>query len=94
MNDRGVKKETTYSWIEVEARVHAFVSDDTLDPQIKEIYATLDKLTMQMKSNGYVPELFFVLHKVDEEHKEKFLCYHSEKLAVSFGLINILSWKN
>jgi len=93
MNDRGVKKETAYSWIEVEARVHAFVSDDTLHPQIKEIYAALDKLAGQMKAAGYVPDKSFVLHNVDEEHKEKFLCYHSEKLAVAFGLISTPSWQ-
>ena len=41
-----------------------------------------------MKAAGYVPETKFVLHDVQEEQKGALLCFHSEKLAVSFGLIS------
>ena len=41
-----------------------------------------------MKAVGYVPETKFVLHDVQEEQKGALLCFHSEKLAVSFGLIS------
>eukprot|EP01018_Ginkgo_biloba_P019942 Gb_25604 [translate_table: standard] len=92
MNDKGVKKETAYSWIEVKNRVHAFVSDDRLHPQMKEIYATLERLASQMKAEGYVPDKKFVLHDVEEEWKEHFLCYHSEKLAVAFGIMSTAQW--
>lgn len=34
-----------------------------------------------------MPETGFSLHDGDEIEKEKILCYHSEKLAVGFGLI-------
>jgi len=42
-----------------------------------------------MKAAGYVPETKFVLHDVQEEQKGALLCFHSEKLAVSFGLISM-----
>ena len=35
-----------------------------------------------------MPNANFVLHDVEEEQKEHILCYHSEKLAIAFGLIN------
>ena len=36
-----------------------------------------------------MPETKFVLHDVQEEQKGALLCFHSEKLAVSFGLIGM-----
>ena len=41
-----------------------------------------------MKAAEYVPETKFVLHDVQEEQKGALLCFHNEKLAVSFGLIS------
>ena len=41
-----------------------------------------------MKEKGYVPDTNFVLHDVEEEQKEQNLSYHSEKLAVAFGIIS------
>lgn len=38
---------------------------------------------------GYVPNLEFALHDVGEEQKKKLLQWHSEKLAIAFGLIKI-----
>jgi pentatricopeptide repeat protein len=88
MRERGVKKETGLSWIGVKNKVHTFVSDDNLHPQAKEIYAKLKTLNEQMEAAGYVPDTKFVLHDVQEEQKGALLCFHSEKLAVAFGLIS------
>eukprot|EP01018_Ginkgo_biloba_P006827 Gb_25737 [translate_table: standard] len=88
MKDRGVKKETGRSWIEVKNKVNTFVSDDTIHPQTEEIYAKLKTLTGQMEQAGYVPDTKFVLHDVEEDQKENLLSLHSEKLAVAFGLIS------
>lgn len=41
-----------------------------------------------MKKEGYVPDTSCVLHNVDEDEKETFLCGHSKKLAMAFGLLN------
>ncbi|XP_057862595.1 pentatricopeptide repeat-containing protein At2g22070 isoform X2 [Cryptomeria japonica] len=88
MKDRGVKKDPGCSWIEIKNRVHVFGVEDGRHPQKQEIYAMLEKLALQIREEGYVPNMKFVLHDVDEERKEQILCHHSEKLAIAFGLIN------
>lgn len=88
IKDRGVKKKPGCSWIEVNNRVHAFVIEDRSHPQTEKIYETLEKLETQIRDAGYLPDTNFVLHDVDEEQKERVLCYHSEKLAIAFGLIS------
>ncbi|KAH9329652.1 hypothetical protein KI387_001760 [Taxus chinensis] len=88
MKDRGVKKDPGCSWIEIKNKVHVFGVEDGRHPQTVEIYAMLEKLALQIREEGYVPNMKFVLHDVEEEHKEQILCHHSEKLAIAFGLIN------
>eukprot|EP01018_Ginkgo_biloba_P000474 Gb_25130 [translate_table: standard] len=87
MRGRQLTKETGCSWIEIKNRVHTFFVRDRSHPLTEEIYAKLDDLTMQMKDTGYVPDTNFVLRDVEEEQKEQFLCHHSERLAIAFGLI-------
>eukprot|EP01018_Ginkgo_biloba_P013141 Gb_38249 [translate_table: standard] len=91
MKDRRVKKTPGCSWIEVNKQVHAFLVGDRSHPQTQKIYAKLETLSRQMKVAGYVPDTRFVLYDMEEEQKEQFLCYHSEKLAIAFGLINTSS---
>eukprot|EP01018_Ginkgo_biloba_P033954 Gb_18015 [translate_table: standard] len=88
MKDKGVIKEPGCSWIEVKNRMHAFLVADRTHYRTGDIYAKLEKLTLQMKEAGYVPDTDFVLHDINEEQKEHTLSYHSEKLAVSFGLLS------
>jgi pentatricopeptide repeat protein len=88
MKQRGVTKKPGYSWIEVNNKVHTFCVADRSNPESEEIYATLERLTEQIKQAGYVPDTNFVLHDVEEEYKEHLLLYHSEKLAIAFGLIH------
>jgi pentatricopeptide repeat protein len=91
MKDRGMKKEPGCSWIEVNNTLHTFLTGSTTHPQSKKIYATLEELSQQMKDLGYIPDTNFVLHDVEMEQKEHILFYHSEKLAIAFGLINLPS---
>lgn len=88
MEDRGLQKDPGRSSIEVGGTVHSFVAEDHSHPRMKEIYAELERLNIQMKNAGYIPDMRFVLHDVDDEQKEKALCHHSEKLAIAFGLIS------
>lgn len=67
MKDRGVKKEPGLSWIEVRNRVHAFTVGDRSHPQTKEIYAKLEKLTEQMKEEGYAPDMTDLLLDLEQE---------------------------
>eukprot|EP00249_Psilotum_nudum_P023049 c28733_g3_i2 orf=144-2033(+) len=88
MADRAVRKDPGCSWIEVNDKVHAFVARDRSHPQTQEIYAELERLTEQIKKAGYVLDKNLALHDVEEDLKEHLLCYHSEKLAIAFGLLN------
>ncbi|XP_068663925.1 pentatricopeptide repeat-containing protein At4g37170 [Aristolochia californica] len=87
MDDRGVVKKPGSSWIEIKRQVHVFLVGDKSHPKAKNIYALLDKLTKRLKEEGHVPDTNFVLHDVEEEQKEQNLIYHSEKLAVAFGIL-------
>lgn len=40
------------------------------------------------KEGGYVPDTRYVLHDIDQEAKEQALLYHSERLAIAYGLIS------
>ncbi|XP_057822869.2 pentatricopeptide repeat-containing protein At4g02750 [Cryptomeria japonica] len=87
MKDRGVKKKPGISWIMTKNKVHIFVAEDRSHPQTEEIYVMLFALSRKMEEAGYVPVTNFVHHDMDEETKEQCLSYHSEKLAICFGLI-------
>jgi hypothetical protein len=52
-----------------------------------EICAELNRLSWLMCGVGYVPYTKLVLHDVEEEEKVFHLCHHSEKLAITFGII-------
>lgn len=87
MNDRGVKKVPGFSMIELEGVVNEFIAGGGAHPQTKEIYAKVDEMLKCIRSAGYVPDTEGVLHDLDEEEKENPLYYHSEKLAIAFGLL-------
>ncbi|KAL6135453.1 hypothetical protein ACLB2K_067681 [Fragaria x ananassa] len=88
MKEKALVKEAGSSWIEVKNKMHKFHVGDTSHPKAQEIYDELDRLGSKVKKLGYVPDTDYVLHEVDEEQKEYYLFQHSEKLAVTFGLIS------
>ena len=87
MTDRGVTKQPGRSWIEIDKKVHSFIVEDRSHPEAEEIYAELKSFSKKMRRVGYVPDTRWVMHEVDEQQKEEALCYHSEKLAIAYGLI-------
>ncbi|RVW12019.1 Pentatricopeptide repeat-containing protein [Vitis vinifera] len=68
-------------------KVHEFVVDDILHPRTDEIYEMLDEIGKQLKIAGYVAELSSELHNLGAEEKGNRLSYHSEKLAIAFGVL-------
>lgn len=88
MKEKGVKKDQGLSWLELKHEVHVFGADDVLHPQIDKIYAKMNEIWEVIKKMGFVPDTSSVLHDLDEEMKENILRYHSEKLAIAFGLLN------
>ncbi|XP_022719573.1 pentatricopeptide repeat-containing protein At1g56690, mitochondrial-like [Durio zibethinus] len=90
MRARCVKKSPGSSWIEVEKRLHMFTTGDIrAHPEHAMIMRTLEKLGVLLREAGYNPDGSFVLHDVDEEEKLNSLRYHSEKLAVAYGLLKV-----
>ncbi|CAM6102539.1 unnamed protein product [Calypogeia fissa] len=89
MEKRGVRKEAGRSWIDVDNKIHEFVVGDTSHPEAKAIYTELNKLTEKLKAEGYVPDTRLVLQNINQEDKELVLCSHSEKLAITYGLMKI-----
>ncbi|CAN6320788.1 unnamed protein product [Urochloa humidicola] len=87
MESKGITKMPASSWIEAGKRVHVFLVGDKSHPQAEEIYALLKKLYVKMREEGYVADTGFVLHDVEDEQKEQDIGYHSERLAVAFGII-------
>jgi len=88
MREMGVRKEPGVSWIQVGSDVHVFASEDKVHPQMDQITVKLEELIDQIKAIGYVPNFAVVLHDIEDEQKEEHLMYHSEKLALAFGLIH------
>ncbi|KAH7351580.1 hypothetical protein KP509_19G004000 [Ceratopteris richardii] len=88
MKDMGLRKQQGHSIIEVNGQVYEFTAGHFSHPKTTEIHKELLLLKIQIKDMGYVPDTKAVLHDVDEEEKENMLLYHSEKLAVAYGIIN------
>ncbi|XP_077216485.1 tetratricopeptide repeat (TPR)-like superfamily protein [Tasmannia lanceolata] len=91
MREMRLKKDPAMSWVEVDREIHTFMAGDCSHPRATEIYEELERLIEKIKDLGYVPDTRFVLQDLDEMEKEKSLYYHSEKLAISFGLLSSVS---
>lgn len=91
MKDRGLTKVPGCSLIEVNNSVHEFFSGDGTRAEYRELHQAVDKLIEKLKLVGYVPDISSVYHQdMEDEDKEITLRYHSEKLAITFGLLNSL----
>ncbi|KAE8676258.1 Pentatricopeptide repeat-containing protein [Hibiscus syriacus] len=86
-----VRKDPGCSWIELDGVVHQFLVEDESHPRAKEIHSMLQEIAEQMRLVGYKPDTSRVLLNIDdEEEKESTLHYHSERIAIPFGLINTI----
>ncbi|KAI8569292.1 hypothetical protein RHMOL_Rhmol02G0267700 [Rhododendron molle] len=68
MDERKVKKEAGYSWIEVKNKTYSFLAGDHSHPLSDQIYLKLEELGILLKDAGYLPDTNYVLHDVEEEH--------------------------
>lgn len=84
---KGIKKVVSYSTIEFNGEIHIFSRSDRSHPHTGNIYQKLEELYAKMKSLGYVQQVSSVYHDVEVEEKEATVSTHSEKLAITFGLI-------
>ncbi|XP_010258413.1 PREDICTED: pentatricopeptide repeat-containing protein At4g21065-like [Nelumbo nucifera] len=91
MNRKGIRKIPGCSSIEVDDAVYEFVVSNSLDVELGEVYNMLADMKNEMKLAGYVAETEMVSYDIEEEEKENSLMYHSEKLALAFGLLKTSS---
>ncbi|KAK9290926.1 hypothetical protein L1049_009105 [Liquidambar formosana] len=89
METRGIKKEAGCSWIQIKNRIHTFVAGGGIEfcssAEYKKVWS---ELMEAMEEVGYVPNTGVVLHDVEEEMKEMWVCGHSERLATIFALVH------
>ncbi|GAB4843315.1 hypothetical protein Ancab_013280 [Ancistrocladus abbreviatus] len=87
MKDRGVFKMPGSSLIEIGGAMHEFLMGDKTHPRSKEIYIKLEEMNIRLQEYGHIPRTTEVLFDIEEEEKEDALSYHSERLAIAFGLV-------
>ncbi|GFP87854.1 pentatricopeptide repeat-containing protein at3g47530 [Phtheirospermum japonicum] len=75
MKEKGIQTTPASSSIELKGQVHEFFADDISHPRKKEIYEMLAEINQQLRIAGYVAEVTYELS------------YHSEKLAIAFGVL-------
>ncbi|CAL5046935.1 unnamed protein product [Urochloa decumbens] len=88
MRSNDVRKVPGFSYTEIDGVMHKFINGDKEHPRWREIYRALDDIVSRISELGYEPETSNVLHDIGEEEKQYALSYHSEKLAIAFGLIS------
>ncbi|KAL0384749.1 UNVERIFIED_CONTAM: Pentatricopeptide repeat-containing protein [Sesamum radiatum] len=55
---------------------------------MKDINLILEKTIQEIQLKGHQPDTSQILFDINEEEKETSLKYHSEKLAIAFGILN------
>ncbi|KAK4767266.1 hypothetical protein SAY86_015016 [Trapa natans] len=92
LRKKGLMMRPACTWIDVNQSSHCFLSGNKSHAQAKEIFQKVDELMAEIRRLGYVPsQEKHLLHDVDEREAQ-FPFYHSEKLAVAFGLLNTADW--
>lgn len=76
MRERGLTKNPCQSWMEIRNQIHHFTAEDRSHPQINQIHEKIESLMTEFKYRGYLYQ----------DNRDK--SYHSEKLAVAFGLLS------
>lgn len=90
MKEEKLGKLNEWSWISIKDKVHSFKPNDNSHPQSADVQKFIENLMDQVKSIGYKSEERLEL--TDDEDEETTLfsstSFHSEKLAIGFGLLN------
>ncbi|XP_022761827.1 pentatricopeptide repeat-containing protein At4g14050, mitochondrial [Durio zibethinus] len=82
-----VRKEPGYSYIDFGKESQVFYAGETSHPMKDEIFGLLKGLDVEMRRRGYVPDTSCVLLNMEHQEKERQLFWHSERLAVAYGLL-------
>ncbi|XP_058078679.1 pentatricopeptide repeat-containing protein At5g04780, mitochondrial-like [Magnolia sinica] len=85
MRARGLMTVRACSSIDVSNVIYTFQAGDSSHPELEKILDAWYRLAEEMEWAGYVP------HDVifdDEQDADPFSCFHTEKLAICFGIIS------
>ncbi|GMH27446.1 hypothetical protein Nepgr_029289 [Nepenthes gracilis] len=94
MSSHCVKKTPGWSVIEVHRTTFTFVAGGELDEITGQAHEKIREVISRLRiESGYVPETKTVLHDIEEEEKENAVSWHSEKLAVAYGLLRTCKGK-
>ncbi|XP_042515414.1 pentatricopeptide repeat-containing protein At5g48910-like [Macadamia integrifolia] len=89
MKEKGIKTIPGASLIDMDGTIHEFIMGNGSHPQMDKIHSMLKEMITRLQlEEAYKPDTSQVLFDIGEEEKESSLCYHSEKLAIAFGLLN------
>lgn len=87
MADMESKKEPGYSCIDLGKEKLVFYAGESMHPMRDEIATLLKEIDADMRRRGYMPDTSCVLHDMEYQEKERQLFWHSERLAVAYGLL-------
>ena len=88
MKEEKIGKFKDWSWISIKDRVYSFKPNDKSHHQSADFHKFLENLIDQAKSLGYEPLEDLEVTDEDEAKASSSTSYHSEKLAIAFGLFN------
>ncbi|KAG6699254.1 hypothetical protein I3842_08G058700 [Carya illinoinensis] len=88
MREKKVGKLQDWSWINIKDRVYSFKPKDKSHFHSADIYKSLESLLQQANSLGYESLQTSEVTNEIEEKISSSTAYHSEKLAIAFGLLN------
>ncbi|CAN8311259.1 unnamed protein product [Cochlearia groenlandica] len=76
-----------WSYIEIDGQLNKFAAGDCSHKQAQEISLKLEEIISLAIEKGYIPGADWSIHDIEEEEKENITGTHSEKLAVTLGLL-------
>ncbi|CAN6678865.1 unnamed protein product [Malus baccata var. baccata] len=90
MKEEKLEKLRDWSWISIRDKIYSFQQNDNLHPYSADTQKFVQSLIDRVKSLGYQSlEILEVPNEEDEEQTLIPTAYHSEKLAIAFGLLNM-----
>lgn len=76
-----------WSYIELDCQLNKFAAGDYTHKQAQEICMKLEEIISLAVERGYIPGADWSIHDIEEEEKENVTGIHSEKLALTLGLL-------
>ncbi|XP_057442406.1 pentatricopeptide repeat-containing protein At5g04780, mitochondrial-like [Lotus japonicus] len=90
MKEEKVEKLKDWSWISIKDKVYSFEANDIAHPHNSLVCKSSEDLLVKAKNLGYeMLESLEISEEEEGENTSSLTIYHSEKLAITFGLENL-----